>query len=233
MPPVPHWVMLTSIVGCCLMFAQTESHPVPVANEPHHHQVLANDFVRVYAVQIPPHGSTLLHQHDRDYVVVHLSSGDVTNTPAGGDSKQSHVEAGGVQLVKAPLTHVVANSGETVYENITVVILRASPLHPPGAVPAGNFGGEGVLTRLLFENDVVRAWDTEIAPGGRQAHHMHLLPYLAIAVTGLNFSNVPDKGAAGTISHKAGDVAWMNAPYGHTLTNVSEQPARFIVLEFK
>ena len=228
-----HWVAVASIVGFGVLFALTEIQPVPLENEPHHHPLLANDFIRVFHVQVPPHESTLLHRHERDYVMVQLTSSDLTNAPAGGPGQQSHVEPGQAQLIKAPLIHVVANLGETAYANISMEILRSSPQHPPGAVPAGNFGGEGVVTRLLFENDVVRAWDTEIHPGGTQAHHVHQLPYLAIAVSDLKLKNVPDKGSPGTISHKAGEVTWVNPPSGHTLTNMSDQPARFIALEFK
>jgi len=229
-----YFFMLMLAFGFSAMLAQAENNkPVPVAEEPSHHEVLANDFVRVYHVKIAPHASTLVHIHDRDYIGVQLTSGDLTNTPLGGEAKSSHVEPGAAQLIKGPLTHAVANVGDAPYENITVTLLKTSPQHPPGAVPEGNFGGEGVTTRLLFENDLVRAWGVEIAPGGTQAHHVHQLPYLAIAITDIKFKNVPDKGPPDTISPKAGEVAWRNAPYGHTITNVSDQPARFIALEFK
>ena len=231
--PFMQWVAVASIVSFGVLFARTDSQPVTLANEPHHHPVLANDFVRVFHVKVAPHDSTLLHKHDRDYVMVQLTSSDISNTPFESPGQQLHVEPGEAQLVKAPLIHVVRNDGETPYANISVEILRSSPLHPPGAVAAGNFGGDGTVTKLLFENDVVRAWDTEIQPGGTQAHHVHQLPYLAIAVTDLSLKNVPDKGSPSTISHKAGEVVWMNAPYGHTLTNMSDHPARFISLEFK
>jgi len=229
-----YYLIVTLAFGVGALLAQAESsQAVPVAKEPAHHEVLANQFVRVYHVKLAPHASTLVHIHDHDYIGVNLTTADLTNTPVGGQPKAMHVEPGVAQLIKAPLTHAVANLGDSRYENITVSLLKNSPQHPPGAVPEGNFGGEGVTTRMLFENDIVRAWDIEIAPGGTQTHHVHQLPYLAIAITDVNFKNVPDKGSQDTISVKAGEVAWRNPPYGHTLTNVSDQPARFISLEFK
>ena len=214
--------------------AQTDSSkPVPVASEPSHHQVLANDFVQVFHVKVAPHSSTLMHVHARDYVGVHLTSVDLTNTPAGGPPKQVHTEVGAAQLIKAPLTHMVTNNSDTPYENITVALLKSSPQHPAGAVPATDLNGTGVTARLLFENDIVRAWSVEMAPGATQPHHVHQLPYLAIAITDINFKSVPDKGAPEMISPKAGDVAWRNPPLAHTLTNMSDQPAKYVALEFK
>jgi hypothetical protein len=56
---------------------------VPIANEPHHHLVLENSYVRVFHVSVPPHDATLLHQHDVPYIYVSLGPADVINAIQG------------------------------------------------------------------------------------------------------------------------------------------------------
>src|SRR5216684_5224699 len=56
---------------------------VPIPQEPHHHLVLENDYVRVFRVSVPAHDATLLHQHDVPYVYVSLGPADVINAVQG------------------------------------------------------------------------------------------------------------------------------------------------------
>jgi hypothetical protein len=41
-----------------------------------------------------------------------------------------------------------------------------------------------VATRLLFENDRVRVWEMELAPGERSATHRHDLDYVLVQLEG-------------------------------------------------
>src|SRR6266481_5227183 len=56
---------------------------VPIPKEPHHQLVFENSYVRVFRVNIPPHESTLLHQHDLPYLYVALGPTDVRPSAAG------------------------------------------------------------------------------------------------------------------------------------------------------
>src|SRR5947209_2044773 len=62
--------------------AQTAA-AVPITSEPHHHLSLQNDYVKVYEVEVAPHQSTLLHQHDRDYVYITIGDAQVTSAIPG------------------------------------------------------------------------------------------------------------------------------------------------------
>src|SRR5882724_76753 len=69
---------------------------VPMTDEPDHHLVLNNDYVNAYDVEVPPHGSTRLHQHLHDNVFIVFGNAEVTNavegkTPVHLDLKDSSV----------------------------------------------------------------------------------------------------------------------------------------------
>ena len=50
------------------------SQPVEIEDEPHHHLIIANEYVRALAVEIPPHVRTLCHHHPHDYLL-YVASG--------------------------------------------------------------------------------------------------------------------------------------------------------------
>ena len=49
------------------------------------------------------------------------------------------------------------------------------PNEPTRENPNGAIG-----TEILFENDQVRVWDMQVAPGGKKAWHHHMLDYVII-----------------------------------------------------
>jgi quercetin dioxygenase-like cupin family protein len=83
-------VKIASLVLAFISFCfaqQTPPTEVPVENEPHHHLVFENEYVRVFKVEVPPHQETLVHRHKRDYVVVTIGDAEVTNAIVGKEPK--------------------------------------------------------------------------------------------------------------------------------------------------
>ena len=72
-----------------------------------------------------------------------------------------------------------------------------------------------VATRLLFENDRVRVWEMDLAPGERSATHRHDLDYVLVQLEG-------DRIAADFESDTAG------AHQGHVEGTVELGKTRFI-----
>src|SRR5215472_3357066 len=56
---------------------------VDLDHEPAHHFAFQNEKVRVFKVSVPAHASTLVHQHDRDYIFVSLGDTDISNEIVG------------------------------------------------------------------------------------------------------------------------------------------------------
>ena len=100
--------------------------PVPVEQEPHHHVVLQNQYVRVLDVFFPVGEPALFHTHSNDNVSVALS-GDFTKSQVmGGEwTGQAKVSPGEVGFRKAkgqPYTHRVGSAGEKPFHVIDVEI---------------------------------------------------------------------------------------------------------------
>jgi hypothetical protein len=100
---------------------------VPVANEPHHHLVFENSYVRVFRVSVPAHDATLLHQHDLPYVYVSLGPADVINAVAGKPEARLVMTDGQVGYSRGGFAHVARTDAGSPFDNVTVELL-----HPQG-----------------------------------------------------------------------------------------------------
>jgi hypothetical protein len=104
--------------------------PAGYLDEPHHHWLFENQYVRVYDVRIPAGETTLFHLHALDTVAVHLTPGLVSRQNEGGEwTKPGTVEANEVELThdsKQPRTHRVRNLGNDEIRVLMVQILAMS-----------------------------------------------------------------------------------------------------------
>ncbi|HYK39535.1 MAG TPA: hypothetical protein VEU98_05885 [Candidatus Eremiobacteraceae bacterium] len=100
--------------------------PVPVEQEPHHHVVLQNQYVRVLDVFFPVGEPALFHTHSNDNVSVALSGDKTKSQPWGGTwSEPAKVVPGEVGFHKAagqPYTHRVGSAGAQPFHVIDVEI---------------------------------------------------------------------------------------------------------------
>jgi quercetin dioxygenase-like cupin family protein len=221
-----------------LLCAQEKA--VPVGEEPHHQLVLENEYTRVFHVVLQPKESTLMHQHDRDYVYVMIGSSQVEVVKAGAAPTEMKLNDGDVKFTKAPLTHKVTNVGDTPFVNLTIEVKKASTRAVCGAswagVQAGKPEGCLIITSGLageannLETDAVEA-RTHFTTGSGTGFTYHDAenPRLLVALAPLQCSC----GGSQELDMKAGDMTWL--PKG-TLANISQKEKfspRVIVVSFK
>jgi len=118
------------------------SHPVEIEDEPRHHLVIANEFVRALAVEIAPHERTLCHRHPHDYLLYVASGSEIISAARDEEPRTLSYHDGECELSPAGLTHVVENLGDTPFRNVVVELLPRSEGALRGAAPRWN-GGEG------------------------------------------------------------------------------------------
>ena len=103
--------------------------PVPLAQgntpgEPHHHLKIEKEYVRVYYVEVPPHESTLLHQHDHDYIYVSLGPSDVVNAIVNKPEIHLQLKDGETHFTRGGFAHVARNLADTPFRNVTIELLK-------------------------------------------------------------------------------------------------------------
>jgi hypothetical protein len=97
----------------------------------------------------------------------------------------------------------------------------------------------GVGTRVLFDNERVRIWELELAPGERSATHRHELDYVLVQIDGDRIAAVPEPDTAGPFrDYVEGAVAPGRARFiarggVETAVNVGARRYREILIELK
>ena len=98
-------------------------HVVPIEQEPRHHLVIENEFVRAFAVEIAPHDRTLCHHHPHDYLLYVVGDGDIVSAARHEEPKKLSYCDGECELSPAGLVHVVENLRDTPFRNVVVELL--------------------------------------------------------------------------------------------------------------
>ncbi len=209
---------------------------VDVAAEPHHHLVLQNAYMRAFRVEVPAHEPTLPHHHSTDYVSVSLADAAVENDVEGKPPVTTKSLAGDARLVNGGFTHQVKNLADTPFRNMTVEILRTPPSSAPAEAsshPQPAKIAEGVVKTAKGESAAVRVSETVINAGVTVPEHSHSVPHLLIAISNLNLQSNTAGKPPQAVRVAAGDVAWFDAGIKHSVTNISQEPARYVTVEFK
>ena len=96
-----------------------------------------------------------------------------------------------------------------------------------------------VGTRLLLENDRVRIWEMDLAPGEKSATHRHDLEYILVQLEGDRIAAIPEpdttgpykKYTEGTVT--PGKVFYIPRGGIETAVNVGQRRYREILIELK
>jgi hypothetical protein len=92
--------------------------------EGHHHLLLANQYVNVFFVEIPPHETTLLHHHDFPYISLPPGGAYVELGPAEGPGAPPGPNVERVSYAEGNFSHAVTNSSDVTLQNIAVELVR-------------------------------------------------------------------------------------------------------------
>ena len=229
------FLLLTTIL------AAQSTPEVEITAEPHHHQVLVNDQVRVFNVDVPAHSDTLMHWHRHDYIYVTLGATKVVNAVKGKDPVSITLADGETRFLPATFAHVARNLDDHPFKNVTIELLQDEKLRH-SAAKWDEERGLDILTggtkEVLFVKDGVRASEFELqpnasAPGGSPAH-----PMLLVAITDCDlYTQDPRTHDAHTAippaTHfKIGYSTWLPLGFRQPIVNAGHASAKFVTLEF-
>jgi quercetin dioxygenase-like cupin family protein len=177
----------------CLALSTAARSQVQVSDEPRHHKLLANEWVRVLDVHIPPHDTTQMHKHSTPSVFIVLS-----NTKTGS---QALVEPGKPAFTAGniwfegfqdkPRIHRVWNE-DTAEFHVMDIELPHLPAAPASATSASaatstittSAAIDPPLSKLLFDAPSARVYRLTLPPGRHQALPRSPAPILIINLSG-------------------------------------------------
>jgi hypothetical protein len=124
------------------------SQPVEIEDEPHHHLIIANEYVRALAVEIPPHVRTLCHHHPHAYLLYVARGARIISAAREEEPKPLNYEDGECDLSNAGLVHVVENLSDHPFRNVVVEFLPNASKLKRGREPM-RVAGEARIEAIL------------------------------------------------------------------------------------
>ena len=221
------------------LLAQQAQAPVEITSEPHHHQVLDNLFVRVFAVSVDPGASTLMHHHGHNYLGISIGDAQFTNTKEGAQPVAATLKDGDVRYSAAPLNHAITNTASTPFRNVTIELLQPTTNEKtctdscsvPVTCSSADKSKCATVTKLITA-DQWTVTQVTVPPGATYPQHTHLANFLVVPLTDAQVAMKNQDKAKTTVHSKTGEVTWNN-PVVHSITNTGKTTAKTIVLEFR
>jgi quercetin dioxygenase-like cupin family protein len=235
-PGLTKCLVLVALIACLLSLPAQSLPEVEVTAEPAHHLIFANQYVRVFQVEVAPYAATLMHRHRHDYFYVTLGPAEISNQVPGNSPVTAKLQDGEVNFLPGNSAHTMRNLSGTPFRNLTIEFLQDEKAHntspPKWDEERGLHIFSGGTQDVMFVKDGVRVSELELQPGGVIPKHHHAGPHLVVAVSDLELSSQGAGKAVSQIQLKSGEVRWVPGGFTHTLTNTGHQEARFVTLEF-
>lgn len=201
------------------------AHVVSIDQEPRHHLVIQNEFVRGFAVEIPSHDRTLCHHHPHDYLLYVANGTEIVSAAREEEPKRLSYSDGECELLEAGLVHIVENLGDKPFRNVVVELLpRAAGLRR-GAGPDVIRGEATVVP--IFDDERAAIFSIEIEPGAE-------IEVSGPAVVATPHGNKLNPDAIGDVEVKSNavcDLAWVPPQREAVLWGCWEGAERAIVFQ--
>jgi hypothetical protein len=230
----PRWIALLVLASSALVTAQ-----VPLSKDPTHKLAFENTQFRIFDVNVPPKQSSLEHRHELDVATISMTDGPDTRIQVSGQAwgapaKRPLGDARVTEYVGKPLSHKIENMGGNAYQ-----LFAVENLHKSGwsaAAPASGLG-----TKMTSDSRAFRVYDVRLALSTAQTSHTHMVPTIAVLVSGKVMSDGPDKQAKANAPAAVGlkqldqPGQWVLVPAGdtHHLVRLGTNDARIVEIEVR
>lgn len=180
---------------------------VDIEQEPRHHLVFANQFVRAFAVEVARHDRTLCHRHPNDYLLYVASGAEIISAARGEEPKRLSYADGECELAAAGLVHVVANLSDTPFRNVVVELLAGGSGLKRGTAPHAadpQLERRATMTQIL-DDERAAIFSIEIGQGAE-------IKIAGPAVVATPYGNALSPAAVGDIQVSANpisDLGWI------------------------
>jgi quercetin dioxygenase-like cupin family protein len=201
-------------------------------DEPRHHLLLQNEFVRIIRVVIPPGESTLWHEHNFDYGVLFVNGTklkvDETTNPQG-DARVSVTKAFTYTTYAGKhFVHRVHNTDTTPNHQLAFEII------PPLPVGFAVSDRSGVPQyKMEVDNNRIQMWRLQLAPGQVADLITQKAPGIRFVLSGDRLVETHGDGQVNEIKVRVGDFAWLPGAASRSVTNVGSSPLELVEIELK
>ena len=198
-----------------------------VRDEPRHHNVFENEFVRILDVHLGPKDTTLYHLHNTPSVFIIFTNTNVGSQLMGGQPQKGANINGVISYdsLATPRIHRVWNEDSSWFHVMDVEL--TSKLQKGNTRVLQN-----PFLQLLFNEQQVNGYSTELKPGNILQLPASANGYLLVC----KGESVIDFRVNGKRQHrimKAAHYIWVEAGNSFSIGSKDSKPGNFIILQLK
>ena len=212
------------IAGCSFLVSAAQ---VQVRDEPRHHNVFENEFVRVLDVYIAPKDTTQYHLHNTPSIFIILSNSNVGSRLKDGQPQKGANINGDISYdsLSKPRIHRVWNEDTSWFHvmDIELTNQRTKLKIPPFQNPS---------FKLLFNEEQLNGYELDLKTSSMLQLPASSNGYLLISKK----ETVIDYKINEVMQHrimKAGHYIWVEAGRNSSISAGSQSPAAFVLLQLK
>jgi hypothetical protein len=223
--------------------AQTQTpkpgQPVPLAQDPHFRLMYEDVDIQVYDAVIPPHQSTLLDQHDNNFLFVTFGKSSISVASPGLSPVPLDLPDGAVRFFEGGVAQTITNDSDRPFHNMTIVFANPQ-LTGRGCSCRG--GAADAICQCPNAQPLAADWFLRIGqvnlrgvtldPGATYEDDSTRTTRFLVAVTPFDILDASIHEPRNLqVRLPEGRFHWL-APGPHKIQNLNSQPVRFVSVEF-
>ena len=217
------YILLTVAITCSIVITAQ----IHVRDEPRHHNVFENEFIRILDVYLAPGDTTLYHLHNTPSVFIMFTNTNVGSQIIGKQSQKGANITGEVSYdnLNTPRTHRVWNEDTSWFHVMDIELTSTKQKKNIAVLQNSAF-------KLLFNEQQVNGYSIEL----KASSHMQLLPsasgYLLISKSKSAIEFKIDDAVQNRIL-KPSHYIWIEPGNKFGIKNMDNKAANFVLLQFK
>lgn len=209
--------------------AQTKVETIPMELEPNHKIRFDNGKVRLYEVNIPKGGATLMHEHRADNFLIIFEDTEITNDLLGGKPALVKFPAGSVRFTSTAngeYSHRVIVSGEKPLHLIAMELLSIAPKTTTAANPRRD-----PPFNIMLENSRARVYKITLAPGESTDSFIRPAGAVLFAISSGRIRERTDSMSERLWDFESGNFKWFETSEKLSLKNESNIPIDLVEVD--
>ena len=222
------YILLAAVITCSLL----TTAQIHVRNEPRHHNVFENEFIRILDVHLGPGDTTLYHLHNTPSVFITLANVSV-GSQLTGQQPQKGANLSSLIMYDAiaiPRIHRVWNDDTSWFHVMDIELIAGQPKNNVGLIDASDLKLNDDKIMTLFNEKLVTGYKMRFSKGQTIKLPSSRSGYLLVSM-GEAFVDIT---LNGTIQHrnmKTGHYVWLDGT--EVTTIISNAIADYTLLQFK
>ena len=200
---------------------------VNVKDEPRHHNVFENEFVRILDVHLGPKDTTQYHLHNTPSVFIILANCKVSSQLQGGQPQPGVSVSGNISYdaMKPERIHRAWNEDTLWFHVMDIELISTKQKNTINVL-------QNAAVKLLFEEPQANGYIADLTPGNRLQLPSSANGYLLVIKESASIDLVINNTKQHRVM-KPGHYAWIEPGHGFSISSKETKLVSFVILQLK